>query len=326
MKKLAFTLIFLFAVLIVSAQKKQNVYFLKNDGQEVTLKDSADFIRVIEEPDSGEKYYNIKEFYKDGSKKLLGKVSSFEPKIYEGLIVSYHKNGNKKSSIIYEKDVSVGIGYYFYENGKVKKQLEFLERDTSEKNTSPVSLEQKYKLIYQVDSLDKVLVQDGNGHLIDTTKSDKDKLVEEGDYKDGFKDGVWKGHYTSGKSCYVESYASGKFISGVNTLGDKVIDYGILNVAPEFKGGIQEFYKYIGRGMKFPLDLLKGGINGTVFLSFTISEDGQINDAIVTKSLYPSADIEAVRVLKSSPKWIPGMQRGVPVEVKYNIPIKFSTR
>ncbi|RZL50942.1 MAG: TonB family protein [Pedobacter sp.] len=327
MKKLTLLFLIIFATIIVHAQKKQNVYFLKNSGKEVKLKDSADYVRIIEEPDSGEKYFNIKEFYQNGNKKLLGEVSAFEPKIiYEGVVISYFKNGKSKSSINYKKDSPVGPAFYFFENGKVKKQLEYLGKDSLEKKSANKSLEPKFKLIYQVDSLGQVYVKDGNGHLIDTAKSDGDKLVEEGDYKDGFKDGVWKGKYLSGKSNYVESYADHKFVSGINTVGDQKIEYTILEKAPEFKGGIQAFYNYLGRSIKYPKEAYTNGITGSVIVNFTVEKDGKISEAKIDKPFFPSIDQEAIRVIMTSPAWIAGMQRGVPVRVKYNIPIKFALR
>jgi TonB family protein len=327
MKKLILLFLSVFFILSASAQKKQNIYFLKNSGVEVKLKDSADYIRVIEEPDSGEKHFNIKEFYADGPKKLIGRVSSFEPRvIYEGVILSYHKNGMKKSTINYKKDVRVGMAYFFFEDGKLKKQLEYLNKDSIDKKSTSKSLEAPFKLIYQVDSLGLVYVKDGNGHLIEKTKLEKDSLIEEGDYKDGFKEGVWKGKYLSGRSSYVETYADRKFVSGINTVADQMIEYNVLEKAPEFKGGINEFYRYLSRTIKYPKEAYSNGIAGSVIVNFVIEKDGKVANAKIDKPFFPSIDEEAIRVMMASPKWIPGVQRGVPVKVKYNIPIKFSVR
>lgn len=327
MKKLTLLFILVFSIIYVSAQKKQNTYLLKNNNKEVFNRDSADFIRIIEEPDSGETYFNIKEFYQNGNKKLLGKVSSFEPRIvYEGIIVNYYKNGRTKSSINYKKDSQIGVAYYFFENGKLKKQMEYLNKDSIDKKSGIKSLEPKYRLVYQVDSLGEVYVKDGNGHLIERTKTEKDSLIEEGDYKDGYKDGVWKGKYLSGKSSYVETYAAKKFVSGTTTMGDQVIEYNVFEKAPEFKGGVNEFYRYLSRTIKYPKEAYTNGITGSVIINFVIEKDGQIVDANVTKSVSESIDKEAMRVILASPKWIPGMLRGVPVRVKYNVPIKFSVR
>ena len=315
----------LFLTSKISAQQKQHTYFLKNDGREVELKDSADYIRVIETPDSGERYFSVKEFYQDGSKKLVGKASSFKPLVvYEDTIVNYYKNGMKESAINYQKNVSLGMAYYFFENGKLKKQVEFLEMKIVQKKDGGSRYEYNTKLIYQVDSLGKVLVKDGNGHLIDTLKFEKDQFIEEGDYKNGFKDGVWKGYYASGRSSYEERYHDEKLISGVNTVDGKAYEYSILEIPPVYKGGIDSFYRYLGRSIRYPRAAYKNGISGSVHVSFIVEKDGKVSNASIMKSVFGAIDQEALRVVSASPNWIPGMRRGVPVRVKYNIPISFT--
>lgn len=314
----------LFLTSKVSAQQKQHTYFLKNDGREVELKDSADYIRVIETPDSGERYFSVKEFYQDGSKKLVGKASSFKPLVvYEDTIVNYYKNGMKESAINYKKNLCLGMAYYFFQNGKLKKQVEFLEMDLTRKEDASSEFEQKTKLIYRLDSLGKILVKDGNGHLIDTSKFEKDQFIEEGDYKNGFKDGVWKGYYASGKSSYVESYHAEKFISGVNTVDGKAYEYSILEIPPAYKGGIDSFYRYLGRSIRYPRAAYKNGISGSVHVSFIVEKDGKVSNARIMKSVFGAIDQEALRVVSASPNWIPAMHRGVPIRVKYSIPISF---
>ncbi len=320
MRKVILLSLILFSLLNASAQKKQNIYFLLDNGEEILFKDSADYIRVIEEPDSGAVFFNIKEFYPNGTKKLLGKVSSFDPHIvYEGVVVSYFKSGIKKSSITYKKNVPEGIAYYFFEDGRVKKQIEYLESDPKVKVKGG-----GLKLIYQVDTLGQVYVKDGNGHLIERTINEKDTLIEEGDYKDGFKEGIWKGRYTSGKSSYIEEYGLAKFISGTQTIGDKIYEYAVLEVVPDFKGGINEFYKYLGRSIKYPEDALSRNITGTVIVKFAIEEDGRIVNAEIVRSVYPSIDKETLRLILGMPKWKPGILRGIPVKMKYSLPVNLA--
>ncbi len=327
MKKIVLLSFGLLLFFVGNAQKKQNVYLIKNNGKEVKIRDSADFVRIIEEPDSGELNFNLKEYYKDGSPKLIGKVSFFDPRlIYEGLFVSYYPNGEKKSAITYKKNVIVGTADYFFADGKVKKRLEYIEEDPIEKKAGIKSLDAKFRLIYQVDSLGKVFVQDGNGRLIEETKFGKDVLIEEGDYKDGYKDGVWIGKYRSGQSSYTETYNLRKLVSGVNTVGDQTYEYTDFGSPPQFKGGINEFYKYLSRSIKYPTDAYKSRIGGSVFVSFVVEKDGKVADVKIDKPVYPSIDEEALRVMTASPKWMPGTQRGLPVRVKYNIPIKFNLR
>lgn len=311
-------------VYTASAQKKQNVYFFKNNGKEVKVKDSADYIRVIQEPDSGEVNFVVQEFYNNGTRKTLGKVSAFEPRlVYEGIVMSYHKNGKKKSAISFEKNRQVGMGYFYFENGKMHKQIAYLPKKSDELISEVDGITPRLRLIFEADSLGKVAVQDGNGHLISTTKEGKDSLVEEGDYKDGFKDGVWKGLYASGKGGYTESYADGKFVSGVSTIDNQTYPYTVLESPPRYKNDMKAFYAYVGRTVRYPRDAVENKITGSVIVAFVVEKDGSITDVKVQRSVYPSLDEEAVKVLKLSPKWVPGMQRGLPVKVKYNIPISF---
>lgn len=327
MKKILFLIGATFSMVSLLAQDKQFFYFLKENGKEVQIKDSADFIRIISLPEKGEKLFNIQEFYIDGRKKLIGKAYSIEPSVaFEGLVLNYYPNGKTKSSVNYNKNSPTGNSYYFFENGKVKKQLEYPELSLKDNKLNNKQMEPEFKLIYQIDSLGEVLVEDGIGHLIEKTTIENDTLIEEGDYKNGYKDGEWKGRYVSGKSSYIETFAEGKFISGVNTIGIDKVKYTVLDKAPDFNGGVDKFYLHIMSSLKYPKQLLDLGLNGYVVVRFKIEKDGDMVDIEVFKSLNPSADEEALRVIKSSPKWIPGYRRGIPVEVSYNIPIRFFVR
>lgn len=105
---------------------------------------------------------------------------------------------------------------------------------------------------------------------------------------------------------------------------DKVYDFVSLETQPSFPGGMDKFYQYLGKAVKYPAEAQKNNIQGKVFLSFTVEKDGTLSDIKVEKKLEPSLDAEAIRIVKASPKWIPGKQEGKPVRVKYNLPISFS--
>lgn len=89
-----------FCVLLATislGQKKQNVYFLKNNGAFAQLRDSADYIRVIQEPDSGTTYFNLLEYYPNGQKKRVGMLSSYNPNlILEGSVISFTPVAEKR--------------------------------------------------------------------------------------------------------------------------------------------------------------------------------------------------------------------------------------
>jgi protein TonB len=104
----------------------------------------------------------------------------------------------------------------------------------------------------------------------------------------------------------------------------QVYDIAILEVAPVFPGGMDKFYKYLNSAIKYPLMAAEQNIQGKVFVSFVVEKNGALTDIKVLRSLGSGTDEEAVRVLKASPNWIPGVQNGKQVRVKYNIPISFS--
>ncbi|RZM20449.1 MAG: TonB family protein, partial [Pedobacter sp.] len=105
---------------------------------------------------------------------------------------------------------------------------------------------------------------------------------------------------------------------------DKVYDFVSLEKQPEFVGGMKKFYEYLGRTVKYPIEAQKNKVSGKVFLSFVVEKDGSLTDIKVDRKAGHGFDEEAVRVIEESPRWIPGVQDGKAVRVKYNIPISFS--
>jgi len=93
---------------------------------------------------------------------------------------------------------------------------------------------------------------------------------------------------------------------------------------PEFIGGDEALYKFLGNELKYPNLAKENLIQGTVLVEFVIERDGSPSNVKVLVSLFPDCDQEAVRVIKSMPKWKPGKQMGRPVRCFYNIPIRFT--
>ena len=101
----------------------------------------------------------------------------------------------------------------------------------------------------------------------------------------------------------------------------KVFD--VVEQMPSFPGGDAELMKFLHDHMKYPAVAEENGIQGRVICTFVVERDGSITDVKVVKSVDPSLDKEAIRVLKSMPKWIPGKQNGSAVRVKYTVPVTF---
>ena len=102
---------------------------------------------------------------------------------------------------------------------------------------------------------------------------------------------------------------------------NKVFD--VVEQMPSFPGGMQALMEYLGNNVKYPVVAQENGVQGRVVVSFVVERDGSITDVKVVRSVDPSLDKEAVRVVKSMPRWIPGKQNGQAVRVKYNVPVAF---
>ena len=87
---------------------------------------------------------------------------------------------------------------------------------------------------------------------------------------------------------------------------------------PEFHRGMNEFYKFMGANYKIPADL-KG--NGSVYIKFMVEKDGSLSEFEILRDMGFGTGEEAIRVLKLSPKWIPGKDKDKPVRVQYSLPI-----
>ena len=102
---------------------------------------------------------------------------------------------------------------------------------------------------------------------------------------------------------------------------DKV--YEVCEQMPTFPGGDAALMKYLSENVKYPALAIKAQEQGRVVVSFTVERDGAISDVKVARSVTPSLDAEAVRVVKAMPKWTPGKQGGQLVRVRYNVPVSF---
>ena len=112
-------------------------------------------------------------------------------------------------------------------------------------------------------------------------------------------------------------------IETVSQKGDNKV-YDKVDVMPEFKGGQEALFKYLGNNIKYPKEAKTNNLQGKVFVSFIIDKKGNITDVKVIMSVHTLLDQESTRVIKSMPKWKPGKQNGKKVNVQYTLPINFA--
>ena len=99
--------------------------------------------------------------------------------------------------------------------------------------------------------------------------------------------------------------------------------YQIVQEMPSPIGGLEAFYAYLNKNLKYPPHAARMNIQGRVFMAFVVEKDGSLTDITVMKGIGAGCDEEAIRVLQNAPKWKPGKQRGVPVRVRYSFPFVF---
>lgn len=98
----------------------------------------------------------------------------------------------------------------------------------------------------------------------------------------------------------------------------------IVEVMPDFQGGGQDaFRSYLAENIRYPQEAVEEGIRGRVFVEFIVRSDGSVSDVKVVRGVDPLLDNEALRVVNSSPLWLPGRQRGQEVDVKFVFPVIF---
>ena len=121
-----------------------------------------------------------------------------------------------------------------------------------------------------------------------------------------------------------------EYVDGGQEAEEEVVEeipFAIVEQKPTFKGGDQNtFTKWVFSNIEYPEIAKENGVQGRVVLEFIVDTDGAVKNVKVLRGVDSSLDKEAVRVVSSSPKWQPGMQRNKPVKVKYTFPVVFQLR
>jgi antitoxin component YwqK of YwqJK toxin-antitoxin module len=208
--------------------QKQNVYFFKNNGIEVTVRDSADYIRVVREPDSGMVNYKVTEVYKNGKPKLVGESSTVEPLTREGTEISYDPTGKKHAITEFKNGKAISQHQYtYYPNGKLQAVLDYPDLS----NQNPF---EDYLLLTYSDTTGKALITNGEGYFAGNDILVKERY-NEGKIASGKKDGEWKGTYADDKVTFIENYKDGRLLSGTCITSEgKTYTYNTQNKLPSF--------------------------------------------------------------------------------------------
>ncbi len=99
--------------------------------------------------------------------------------------------------------------------------------------------------------------------------------------------------------------------------------FAVVEQQPEFEGGMEELGRYLSENIRYPAAAQKANVHGRVFVNFVVTKKGDIADVNLLKGVGFGCDEEAIRVVSRMPNWKPGSQSGIPVNVRYNLPINF---
>jgi TonB family protein len=279
----------------------------------VTDTAGADFLRKVMTPNAlaGEKVNQVRDYYLNGKLKLKGGTTSNTIHILlDGWVAEYYPNGHTKRTATYQAGKPIGNSIEYYANGRL-----YLSGDYDDAG------------VFKVDSCNdlegKMIAEKGNGRLV--FYNDDFKAVNEGPILNGEKNGLWKGTLTDSIT-YEIQYNAGVVVSGTSydKKGNKY-PFTEIEVIPGFTGGIEAFGKYLSRNIRYPEYARKHQIQGRVIVTFVVERDGSLSDIRVTRGLDAGElDNEAVRVIKMSPRWKPGMRYGIPLRTQYTVPVSFT--
>lgn len=150
------------------------------------------------------------------------------------------------------------------------------------------------------------------------------QILFEMDYKNNLRNGQLLRYWPNGKLKRIDIYENDKLVNGrcLDSIGNE-LKYFEYEKMPEFPGGVQALKKYLRLSVNYPKAALDKKIQGKVFVGFVVNTDGSLANVSIVRGVSFPLDREAMRVVQSMPRWIPGQQDGINVRVSFTLPINF---
>jgi antitoxin component YwqK of YwqJK toxin-antitoxin module len=299
-------LLFLIPTIFYSQNSNDKTIYLDSTWNE-TASENYKYFRIIKDYYSDKELYVIKDYYKSGVLQMEGTSMTKDANSKEGGFIFYYENGNKKAVTNYIKSRPNGKNFEWYENGNKKLEGEYIEDEKT--------FVGELKIFQFWNSKDVQTVVNGNGDYEETSEY----FYASGKIKEGFKDGLWEGYDKKIGYKFSENYENQKLISGVSVDSNKVSrNYKVVEVRPEPKKGIMDFYKYVAKNFKVPE--IKG-FSGKIIIGFTVDKNGEIIEPKILKSLGYGTDKEVIKVITTYKNFAPAEIRGLKVNCKFSLPI-----
>ena len=294
------------------AQQSNLVYYLTNKGRLVPTKDSADYSMVVSPPDTSidKTMYVVHEYDKNGKVRLVTGSKTNDINLqYWGRYVAYYPSGRKKSTGTFKEGKLSGSRVEYYPTGKFYNSINCLPGDRVLYNTC-------------MDSLGKTLAENGTGDWIGFDENFT-KIIVQGKIANGVRDGEWRERMNDTVT-KINNYQNGILTSSDEVDASGKTIFKPVEVVPSFPGGMEAFFHFLAKNLRYPATARENGIQGKVVLSFVVEIDGSLTDMKVKGSVGGGCDEEAMRVIKLSAPWTPGTQGGKPVRVAYSVPVSFT--
>ncbi|MCE7067584.1 energy transducer TonB [Dyadobacter sp. CY326] len=293
----------------VPFQKKEIWYHLD------LLHDKSDSLKVhqvVARDDNAASHSSEAVFQMNG--KLL-EYTEYGPDNKASLIKKYDLNGMLRNMQVISDSASLHLSWH--DNGQMGTVVEVPVMKANEIR------EQMFVNAWNRDG--SQIVKEGDGYWRSVSRMEGKLLTEEGAVVKGKKNGKWLGKWADSTLHYEETYENGLMKAGIAYEDGQKRTYDKPVIQPEFKGGINKLYSFLGQNIQYPMEASRRGVQGRVFLSFVVCEDGSMCDYKVISGVGFGLNEEALRVVKKmNGMWEPGVMRGKVVRVKYNLPINFA--
>lgn len=144
-------------------------------------------------------------------------------------------------------------------------------------------------------------------------------------YQGGKMNGIVKTYFQNGQLRREDYFEDHEFVKGTCWDSTSVeTEHTIYLVEPEFPGGLDALFEFLGKNVIYPQDAKERGEHGIVYAQLVVGKTGEIEEYQILRGVSESLDRETLRVIASMPKWKPGTREGEPESFSYNLPIRFS--
>jgi antitoxin component YwqK of YwqJK toxin-antitoxin module len=311
MKSFLFSILFLFIPKLCISQSTFDRKIYLDSTWNDTTSENYKYYRIVKDYYSDKDLYTIKDYYKSGVLQMEGTSKTRDVMSKEGEFVFYYENGNKKALTTFIKSRPNGKCSQWYENGNKKLEGEYVEDEKTFVG------ELKVFQFWNAENVQTVF--DGNGDYDEIS----DFFFASGKIKEGFKDGIWEGYDKKLGYTFSEEYENKKFKYGISIDSTKISrKYKIVELRPEPKNGISDFYKHVAKNFRVPE---VRGLQGKIYITFVIDKDGQVVEPKILKSIGYGTDEQAIKVVTSYKNFVPGEIRGIKMRCAYSLPISIQS-